>query len=83
MKNRKGSILIDAVIGMMLMTLIAALVMNITLVRKNLKYDSRCEEMTELWELEDIETFYAPEDPSLIDELIPRIITEEDLEDSP
>ena len=64
--------------------MIVSLVNGMNHVKQSLTYERRCEEMMELWQQEDTQELYVRREPGILEELIPRLVIEEDLEeDSP
>ena len=81
MKNLKGTLLTDSILGLMILAMIISLVNGMNHVKQSITYDRRSEEMVELWQQEDTEQLYVPRDPGILEELIPRLVTEEDQEE--
>ena len=84
MKNLRGFVLADCLLGILLLAVIVTGIYSLNRSRSFLEYDPRDEEMIELWESEDREELFVVQKPDILQELIPRIVTDLDvLEDLP
>ncbi len=82
MSGHKGMILMDAMLGLLIISITASLIYDAASLRNSVEFETASEEMEELWRDEDYLEIYDPAKPALpepIADILPQLETGQDL----
>ena len=82
MSGHKGMILMDAMLGLLIISITASLIYGASSLRNSVEFETASEEMEELWRDEDYLEIYDPAEPVIpleAVELLPQLETGQDL----
>ena len=82
MSGHKGMILMDAMLGLLIISITASLIYGASSLRNSVEFETASEEMEELWRDEDYQEIYDPAKPALpepIADILPQLETGQDL----
>lgn len=82
MSGHRGMILMDAMLGLLIISITASLIYGASSLRNSVEFETASEEMEELWRDEDHLEIYDPAKPALpepITDILPQLETGRDL----
>ncbi len=82
MSGHKGMILIDALLGLLIVSITASLIYGASTLRNSVEFETASEEMEELWRDEEYLEIYDPAKPAVLEpivEVLPQLETGQDL----
>ena len=82
MSGHRGMILMDAMLGLLIISITASLIYGAASLRNSVEFEAASEDMEELWRDEDYLEIYDPAKPALpepIADILPQLETGQDL----
>ena len=83
MSGRKGMIFMDALLGLLMLSVIALLIYSASSLKNSVEFDSASSAMEELWRDEEYLEIYDPSHHALLEEILEEIPVQVDDQDLP